>query len=136
MPSPNRTAAFALLEKAPFSHLLGLKIEFAENGVAVARMPFNAALLNEGGVGAPIHGGAIAALADFAACAAVWSLAATTRSATISMTVNYAGFAVQTDLIARAQVRRHGKRVASLTVEIRDARAALVADALVTYKIA
>jgi uncharacterized protein (TIGR00369 family) len=110
--------------------------ECAENGEAVVRMPFSEKLLNDGGPQVPIHGGAIASLADFAACAAVWSLAATQRSATISMTVNYTGPGIQSDLIARAVVRRAGKRVASINVEIRDRSDALVADALITYKIA
>jgi acyl-coenzyme A thioesterase PaaI-like protein len=63
-------------------------------------------------------------------------MAETRRSATISMTVNYTGPGVQSDLIAHAIVRRHGRRVASLTVEIRDSADALIADALITYKIA
>jgi uncharacterized protein (TIGR00369 family) len=124
------------LERAPFAAMLGIKIESARNGVASVRMPFNAKLLNDGGPDVPIHGGAIAALADVAACAAVWSIAETTRSATISLTVNYAGPGVKTDLVARARVRRKGKRIASLTVEIVDDAGAIVADALVTYKIA
>ena len=52
------------------------------------------------------------------------------------MTINYTGPGVETDLVARARVRRKGKRIASLTVEVTDANGALVADALVTYKIA
>jgi|SRR5580658_148847 uncharacterized protein (TIGR00369 family) len=136
MAAPNHSAAIESLEKAPFAIALGLKIESAKDGVAVARMPYHLMALNDGGPSAPIHGGAVASLADFAACAAVWSLAETSRSATISMTVNYAGFAMNTGLVARATVRRKGKRVASLTVEIRDDAGALVADALVTYKIA
>ena len=125
-----------LLERAPFSALLGLKIESDDDGSASVRMPFDLRLLNEGGPTAPVHGGAIAALADVAACAAVWSLATTTRTATISITVNYTGFAVNSDLIARARVKRHGKRIASVSVEITDASDALIADALITYKIA
>lgn len=132
----NRQAQIDILEKAPFSILLGLKIESAASGVAVVRMPFNLRLLNDGGPKAPVHGGAIATLADLAACAAVWSLKETTRSATISMTVNYTGFATESDLVARAKVRRKGKRIASLNVEIADDSGALVADALITYKIA
>jgi uncharacterized protein (TIGR00369 family) len=124
------------IQRAPFSAMLGLRIESASNGIAVARMPFRPALLNDGGPTAPVHGGAIASLADFAACAAVWSIEATTRSATISMTINYTGMATQSDLVARATLRRHSKRVASINVEIRDDRDALIADALVTYKIA
>ncbi len=136
MAADDRSQFIRALERAPFSTTLGLKIESAANGAAMVRMPFGLQLLNEGGPAAPIHGGAIAALADVAACAAVWSLAATTRTATISITVNYTGFAVNSDLIARARVKRTGKRIASLSVEIADASDALIADALVTYKIA
>jgi uncharacterized protein (TIGR00369 family) len=125
-----------LLELAPFSAMLALKIESAANGSATVRMPFNLRILNEGGPTAPIHGGAIATLADVAACAAVWSLPQTTRSATISMTLNYTGFAVNSDLVARARVKRTGKRIASLSVEVVDGSDSLIADALVTYKIA
>jgi uncharacterized protein (TIGR00369 family) len=132
----DRYPALASLEQAPFSIMLGLKIESATEGEAVARMPFDLRLLNAGGPAMPIHGGAIAALADFAACAAVWTLPITQRSATISMTVNYTGPGIGSDLIATAQVRRSGRRVASLNVAIRDHQSALVADALVTYKIA
>ena len=52
------------------------------------------------------------------------------------MTVNYTAPAVKTDLIARARIRRAGKRIASIAVEIRDQQGALIADALVTHKIA
>ena len=136
MPDDDRRALIGVIEKAPFAIALGLEIESAENGGAVVRMPFNQPLLTDAGPTAAVHGGAIAALADVAACAAVWSLTETVRSATISMTVNYTGFATESDLVARARVRRKGKRIASLSVEIADASGALVADALVTYKIA
>jgi len=136
MGDQDRSEFIKVLERAPFSAMLGLKIEAAANGSATVRMPFDLRILNDGGPAAPIHGGAIAALADVAACAAVWSLPETTRSATISMTVNYTGFAVNSDLIASAKVKRHGKRIASLGVEIVDSSDSLVADALVTYKIA
>jgi len=131
-----RFPALASLEAGPFSALLGLKVENAAEGRAFVRMPFDQRLLNYGPPNVPIHGGAIAALADFAACAAVWTMPETQRSATVSMTVNYTGPGVRSDLVALAQVRRKGHRVASLTVEIRDDANALVADALVTYKIA
>lgn len=132
----SRRESLESIQRAPFAAMLGLRVESASDGQAVARMPFRPALLNDGGASAPVHGGAIASLADFAACAAVWSIDATQRSATISMTINYTGMAIQSDLTARAALRRHGKRVASLTVEIRDSKNALIADALVTYKIA
>lgn len=131
-----RFPALKSLEDSPFSALLGLKVEAAAEGSATVRMPFHPRLLNYGPPDVPIHGGAIATLADFAACAAVWTMPQTQRSATISLTVNFTGPGIQSDLIANAIVRRKGKRVASLTVDIRDDRDALIADALVTYKIA
>jgi uncharacterized protein (TIGR00369 family) len=136
MADQDRNRIIQTLERAPFAALLNLKIESAAGGAATVRMPFDLRILNEGGPAAPIRGGAIAALADVAACAAVWSLAETTRTATISMTVNYTGFAVNSDLIAHARVKRRGKRIASLSVEVVDASDTLIADALVTYKIA
>lgn len=128
--------ALASLERSPFSMILGLKVESASAGAAVVRMPFDLRLLNDGGPDVPIHGGAIASLADFAACAAIWTMPETQRSATISMTVNYTAPGIQSDLIARARVRSKGRRVASIVVEVHDQSGALVADALVTYKIA
>ncbi|MBI3758733.1 MAG: PaaI family thioesterase [Deltaproteobacteria bacterium] len=128
--------ALVSLERSPFSAILGLKVESASVGVAVVRMPFDPRLLNDGGPDVPIHGGAIASLADFAACAAIWTMPETQRSATISMTVNYTAPGIKSDLVAYAKVRSKGKRVASINVEIRDQHDVLVADALVTYKIA
>ena len=99
-------------------------------------MPYPKKLLNDGGPNMPIHGGAIASLADFAACAAIWSLDQTQRSMTVSMTINFTGPGIRSDLTATAKVRRAGKRLASINVEIRDRADALIADALITYKIA
>jgi uncharacterized protein (TIGR00369 family) len=124
------------LESGPFSAALRLRIEDHREGEATVRMPFSESILNAGGPDVPVHGGAIAALADFAACAAVWTMPNTRSSATISMTVNYTAPAARTDLVARARVRRGGRRIASIAVEINDRHGNLVADALVTYKIA
>jgi len=141
-PSPSRPmattphdAVFGGLERGPFSSALGLRIEARAAGEATVRMPFAERILNAGGLDVPIHGGAIAALADFAACAAVWTLPDTRRSATVAMSVNFTGPAIASDLLAHARVRRAGRRVASLAVEVRDRAGALVADAIVTYKI-
>ncbi|MBV8053698.1 MAG: PaaI family thioesterase [Deltaproteobacteria bacterium] len=132
----HRFPALWQLSEGPFSALLGLTVDSAQPGRVTVRMPFHERLLNYGPPDVPIHGGAIASLADFAACAAVWTLPATQRSATISLTVNYSAPAVQSELLATATVRRSGKRVASIAVEIRDPHGTLIADALVTYKIA
>jgi uncharacterized protein (TIGR00369 family) len=131
-----RFPALRQLTEGPFSAQLGLTVDSAAEGKVTVRMPFHERLLNYGPPNVPVHGGAIASLVDFAACAAVWTLPTTQRSATISLSVNYSAPAVQSDLRATATVRRSGKRVASIAVEIHDRRDALIADALVTYKIA
>ena len=130
-----RNPAHDLIERAPFAAMLGVRIESAGEGESIVRLPFSTKLLNNGGPDVPIHGGAIASLVDVAACAAIWSLPETKRSATIAMTVNYTGPGISSDLVAHARVRRSGRKVASLTVEVRDQQGGLVADALVTYKI-
>lgn len=135
--TPRQTfPTLAILEDGAFSALLGVKVTAATEGKVTVVMPFHLRLLNNGPPDVPIHGGAIASLADFAACAAVWTMPDTQRSATISMTLNYTAPGVQSDLVAHATVRRYGKRVASIAVEILDRRDTLVADALVTYKVA
>jgi len=120
----------------PFVATLQLRLESATDGVARVRLPFDLSILNAGGPQVPIHGGAIAALIDTAACAAVWAMPETRNSATVSLTVNYTGPGVASDLIAEAKVRRKGRRLASVSVEVRDNAGALIADGLVTYKIA
>lgn len=136
MKSARLREAIETIERSPFAVMLAMRVESTARGEVTARMPFRPDLLNYGGAEMPVHGGAIAALADFAACAAVWTLPETDRSATIAMTVNFCGPAIKTDLVAHATVRRAGRRIASIAVEIRDDRDAIVADALVTYKIA
>jgi uncharacterized protein (TIGR00369 family) len=123
------------IERAPFSTLLGLKVESAANGQARVRMPFRLDLLNEGGPQAPIHGGAIAALIDTAALTAVWTDPAMRQSATISITINYLNPGVSSDLIAIARVRKRGRRIASLSVEVVDQSGQTVADSLVIFKV-
>jgi uncharacterized protein (TIGR00369 family) len=123
------------IERAPFSALLGLKVESAANGQARVRMPFRLDLLNEGGPQAPIHGGAIAALIDTAALTAVWTDPAMRQSATISITINYLNPGISSDLIAIARVRKRGRRIASLSVEVVDQSGQTVADSLVIFKV-
>jgi uncharacterized protein (TIGR00369 family) len=123
------------IERAPFSTLLGLKIESAAHGEARVRMPFRLDLLNEGGPQAPVHGGAIASLIDTAAVTAVWTHPGMQQSATISMAINYVNPGISSDLIATARVRKRGRRIASLSVEVVDQSGQTVADSLVIFKV-
>ncbi len=129
------TFDFGLIERAPFCALLGIKIESAANGEARVRMPFRLNLLNEGGPQAPIHGGAIASLIDTAALTALLTAPDLQRTATIALTINYLNAGVHSDLIASARLRKRGRRIASLSVEVADEAGQLIADALVTFRI-
>lgn len=129
------TFDFGLIERAPLCALLGIKIESAANGAAQVRMPFRLDLLNEGGPQAPIHGGAIASLIDTAALTALLTAPGLQRTATISLTINYLNAGVHSDLIASARLRKRGRRIASLSVEVADQSGQLIADALVTFRI-
>jgi uncharacterized protein (TIGR00369 family) len=129
------TFDFGLIERAPFCVLLGIKIESAANGEARVRMPFHLNLLNEGGPQAPIHGGAIASLIDTAALTALLTAPDLQRTATIVLSINYMNAGVHSDLIASARLRKRGRRIASLSVEVADESGQLIADALVTFRI-
>jgi len=98
-------------------------------------MPFRLNLLNEGGPQAPIHGGAIASLIDTAALTALLTAPDLQRTATIALTINYVNAGVHSDLIASARLRKRGRRIASLSVEVADEAGQLIADALVTFRI-
>ena len=126
---------FGSIERAPFCALLGIRIESAAGGEARVRMPFRLNLLNEGGPQAPIHGGAIASLIDTAALTALLTAPGLQRTATIGLTVNYLNAGVHSDLIASARLRKRGRRIASLSVEVADQAGQLIADALVTFRV-
>ncbi|HTY54809.1 MAG TPA: PaaI family thioesterase [Candidatus Binataceae bacterium] len=128
--------ALARLMGGPFVSALKLKLDATTEGAATVRLPYGPTILNAGEADVVIHGGAIAALIDTAACAAVWTMPETRNSATVSMSVNYTAPGIRSDLIADAKVRRKGRRLASVAVEVSDNAGALIADALVTYKIA
>jgi uncharacterized protein (TIGR00369 family) len=123
------------IERAPFSALLGIRIESAGDGEARLRLPFRLDLLNEGGPQAPIHGGAIAALVDTAAVTALWTKPGLQQSATIAMSINYVNIGASSDLIAVAKVRKQGRKIASMTVEVLDESGRLIADSLATFRI-
>ena len=99
------------------------------------RMPFRLDLLNEGGPQVPIHGGAIASLIDTAALTALLTEPNVQRTATISMSINYLTAGVASDLSAVARMRKRGRRIASMGVEVTDKSGQLVADSLVMFRV-
>ena len=116
-----------------FAALLGAELLASAPDTATVRLPYKAAL----GAGR-IHGGAISALVDIAATAAFWShpsVGAGARGATVDFTVHFLRMAVQTDLLALAQVRRRGGSLCVADVSVRDGHGAEVAVGRVAYKL-
>lgn len=120
---------------SPLGQLFGFQAQtIAADGVEV-RLPFRPEVTTVADI---VHGGAIAALVDTAAVAAVWSGADATqpqRGATVGCTINYLAAGRGQDLIAKAQVIQRGRTLCVCEVDVRGTDGASVARALVTYKL-
>jgi uncharacterized protein (TIGR00369 family) len=124
-----------VIVSAPFGQLLGLVAERVEPDRVSVRLPFRPQLTTVGDV---VHGGAISALIDVAATAAVWAGADVTqqrRGATAAITVTYLAPGTGQDLVATAEVIRRGRSLCVCDVTVDGAKGERVARALVTYKI-
>src|ERR687891_2630863 len=89
-----------IMVKSPYIASLGIVVERWDPEGVTLRLPFDPELTNDGAVH---HGGAVASLMDTTGAAAVWAgheFDKGARAATISMTINYLGAPVQTDLLA------------------------------------
>ena len=106
----------AIEEIIPFNIVLGLKVLTLQEGIAKIIMPYNSQLL--GDVTRPaLHGGAIAAMIDAAGGAALYTLVKPAdKISTIDMRVDYLRPAPKDNVIAVAEVRRAGNRVAVVNV--------------------
>jgi uncharacterized protein (TIGR00369 family) len=124
------------LERSPFARVTGLRLEEMDVDRAIVAMPYSEELTTFGDV---VHGGAIATLVDVAAVAAAWSgvtEAAAATGATVSSSVNYLRAARGRDLAATGRVTRRAKSFCFCDVQVRDEEDRLVAQGIVTYKIA
>lgn len=130
-----RAAARDLMFRTPYIERLGLVAEeWGEDGVRV-RLPFGPALTNDGRV---LHGGAVASLVDTAGAAAVWAghdFDKGARAATVNVSINYLGAAVESDLVAEARCVRRGRELAFAEISVADAGGKPVASGLLTYRV-
>lgn len=116
----------ALLSGSQFHRVLGLQLvdEPEAEGVSL-RMPFSPAVEREPGTG-QFHGGPIASLIDIAGDFALIR-ALGHGVPTIVLNVEYLRPSTGDVLVARATVRRAGRTVGFVDVEVRDAADRLVA---------
>ena len=122
-------------EGSPFNKHLGLRLVRLEKDRADVAMPFGPALPTLADV---VHGGAISALADTAATIVSWAGVEDPgegRGATVALTVEFLAAARGRDLTAVARVLRRGRSICFSEVDVTEPDGALVAKALVTYKL-
>jgi len=117
---------------SPYFQLLGITVEYANNGCARLKMKVKDDLFNLGGV---IHGGAIASIADSAVGIA---LAATNtknpnKLATIELKINYFMPVIEGEIIAEANIVFKGNQIAVGDVEVKDQEDRLIAKGIATY---
>ena len=113
-----RTGDFGpMVEAVPYARFLGISVEPGPTGELLARLRSAPHVVGNALLPA-LHGGAISALLE---SAAIFGLLWETREAevlatprTISITIEYLRSARTVDTLARAEITRHGRRVAAV----------------------
>ena len=98
----------------PYARFLGIETRRSESGELQFVMPFGDTVLGRPGF---LHGGAIAALLEFAAFGAIFEALGSAEGVTvkpINVTVNFMRGGAQHDTFAAATVTRLGNRVANV----------------------
>lgn len=109
----------------------GFSLEAAERGRAVLRLEVRKRHKQIHGI---VHGGVLAALADTAAGIAAYSVIPPGRHiVTVEMKINYLEPVHEGKIVAEGRVLRRGRNFVVAECEIRNARGALAAKALLTF---
>ncbi len=117
----------ALLAESPFHQVLGLRLDSIEPaaGGIVMRCSFGTSVERSPGSG-QYHGGVIASLIDIAGDFAL--IAALGHGVpTINFRVDYLRPALQGELVARAIVRKAGRSIGVVDIQVEDEAASLIA---------
>ena len=124
---PGPDALRALLESSPFHGFLKLEVDRLdkEAGELVLRLPYKDTYQRQPRSGY-VHGGVLAALVDVAGAFAMISFVGR-NVPTTSLHVDYLRPVIASDLRATATVRRAGKTVGLVDVEVHDADGKLAA---------
>ena len=123
------------LEASRFINKLGITVDKLDDGLAVLSLPFDESLATIADV---VHGGAISSLVDTAAAAAAWAGAEAPenmRGTTVGISITFVAAARSQDVTATARVVRRGKNLAFIDVDVTTPDGAVVARAIVTYKL-
>lgn len=126
-------AVQAILDRSPFMSFLGLKVVSLDHGAAeiVMTMPMRPEIERRPGT-RQFHGGPIAAFIDVVGDFAIGMLVGG-GVPTINLRVDYLRPAVGDVITGTARVRRQGRTVALVDIDITDAEGRLVAVGRGTY---
>src|SRR4051794_8134932 len=117
----------AFVPESPFASYLGMRLERLEPDVSEVVLPYRQEMATMGDV---VHGGAQSALIDMAATAAAWDSdeePQSAKGATVDIAVQYVAAARGQDLTASARVRRRGRRLCFISVDVTEPDGRLVA---------
>ena len=120
---------------APYPRLLGLVMEEVRKDYARMRLPYRPELNQPAGM---VHGGAIASLIDTVVVGSIFSNVTEMprKLLTIDMHVHYMDAAFEEDLIAEGAVRRRGRSIVFLYVDVRTPSGKDIAHGELSYKLA
>jgi uncharacterized protein (TIGR00369 family) len=120
-----------IFKTIPYVKLIGIELVGIERGSATLRLDLRDELMRNGGIA---HGGVVASLIDTASAFAVMSgLEPGQTTTTIDLTIQYLRPLVKGQARAEARVLRSGRRVAVVSVDVKDEREVLAATALTSY---
>lgn len=124
----SREQVQSLLDNSPFNAFLGLRVEDMnpDTGDITMRMPMRAELERGGPVSGQFHGGPVAALIDTVGDFAV-AIVVGGGVPTINFRVDYLRPSTGEYLIAKARVRRAGRTVGVVDIDIHDSQDRLTA---------
>ena len=124
----------AVLDGAPYNQLLGVRVEAVRRDYGRLRLHFKPELHHPGGL---VHGGAIASLIDSAAALAIFSGLdkPPKASATIDLHMHYLAANADQDLIAEARVRRRGRSVVFVSVDVTTASGVAAAHGELSFQV-
>ncbi|HEY0321447.1 MAG TPA: PaaI family thioesterase [Pyrinomonadaceae bacterium] len=118
-------------ERVPYAHLLGIEVGELERGTATLHLAVRDELKQNLGV---VHGGATASLIDTASAFAILTLLEPDETTTtIDLTIHYLRPLTEGRATALATVRRAGRRVLTVSVDVLDEAQNLVATAVTSY---
>ena len=117
--------------RVPYAHLLGIEVGEIKRAAATLYFHVRDELIQNRGV---VHGGATASLIDTASAFAILTmLEPHETTTTIDLTVHYLRPLTTGRVTARAVVRRAGRRVLCVSVDVTDENENLAATALTSY---